>query len=220
MPIGVMRTRWWYDLRFRTRQAATWFGMRRDPDGSPVERARSVARLIVGSTFVLCCLVAIGVGEHAYHRQLTIDRADAQHGYRVTGTVISVLSDTTSAAGMFMSDSWDVSSHTAVVGWLDRTGREHRDSFWVDSAAVDQGRLNLWIDARGRASTSRHTQADSVADSVFAVVDLILVAGAAAGAGYAIVTQRLKRRRRPVDPDLEWLLVEPHWRRRYLTRRR
>lgn len=172
------------------------------------DRVQGRLRLAVVA-FVVAGLVVTGLLAHrAYADGVRLQRADAVAGYHTTGRIGSASQPAVSPDGAVLRG-------VLRVSWQDRAGRTHRQVIMAPIGRPAPTKVvPLWVDARGRATTSPPTSGPATTAAVTVVLGTGLAVNVAALL-YLLVMLPIERRRLAAW-QAEWSVVEPGWRRQVL----
>lgn len=186
-----------------------WAGLDSNPLRRRSDRLQGWIRL-AALVFVTAGLVVTGFAARAAHAaEVSLQHANARAGYRTTGHVVS-------------SDDADVSPDGGLLGgvirvsWRDRAGNAHQRVLVAPSfGSAPTGSIPLWIDARGRPSTS---PPDPERPLTTAVMTGLLGCGLTVTSAMVcyLLAMLPVERRRLAEWQAEWSVVEPGWRRQVL----
>lgn len=173
------------------------------------DRLQAWARL-TGLALVIGGLVFTGIAAHnTYTDDVALQHANAKVGYRVTGQVLS-------ATDAQVSPDGSVLRGMVRVSWRDRTGHQRVQLLIAPvGAKAPRGKIPVWVDARGHASTSPPNAGRPITAAALAAV---------LGTGLTVTSTVLLyllamipvERRRLAEWQREWTVVEPGWRRQVL----
>ncbi|HEX6444086.1 MAG TPA: hypothetical protein VF053_03285 [Streptosporangiales bacterium] len=186
-----------------------WAGLDGNPLRRPSDRLQAWVRL-GGLAFAIAGLVVTGIAARGtYTENVVLEHANAAAGYRVTGHVISATNPDVSPDGTILRGM-------VRVSWRDRAGRPHAQLLVAPTGLhAPKATMPLWIDARGRPSTSPPNAGQPATAAAMTGV---------LGAGLTVTTAALLyllamvpiERRRLAEWQREWTVVEPGWRRQVL----
>lgn len=179
-----------------------------NPMRRPSDRLQATARVWVAALFLVGCVGAVFAGVAAYDKQRAVDRLDARFGYRVDARVVAG----TSSVGV-PADTVDAATYR--LAWRDASGHRQVRSFASTATGGPTGRVPLWIDHRGEASTTPRTGGRAKAVGVITGTSVVAGAAVASAAGYLAFVFVLDRRRAAAWAA-GWATVEPRWRREVL----
>lgn len=186
-----------------------WAGL----DGNPLRRRTDRLQMwvrLAAIAFAIAGLVVTGLAAgRTYAVDAALQHADASAGYRTTGQVLS-------AAAPDVSPDGTVLRGMIRVAWRDRAGQRHVQLLVAPTGwRTPNGAVSLWVDARGRASTSSPQAAQPV---TAAAMTGVLGSGLTVTAAVLLYLLAMLpvERRRLAEWQAEWSVVEPGWRRQVL----
>lgn len=190
--------------RFRRRLGFDHNPLRRDSD-----RVQAWMRVVALVIVVFGVAAAALVARRTYADSIAVLRADAVHGYRTTGHVLS------ERLPAVYPDGAEVCG-TIRVAWQDRAGHWHvRRLVVLNTPHRPSGTIPIFVNARGDPSTVVPNHRQAVAAAVITGLSAVTTAVGAAAVVYLLVLVPLVRRRMD-EWQREWAVVEPSWRRQIL----
>lgn len=165
---------------------------------------------LAGIAFAIVGLVVTGLAaKRTYAADVLIQQANATAGYRVTGHVLEATNPDVSPDGTLLRGM-------VRVSWRDHAGRQHIELLVAPTGVhAPKGAIPVWVDARGRASTSpQYADRPVSAAAMTGVLGIGLVTTAAVLL-YLLAMVPIERRRL-AEWQREWSVVEPGWRRQVL----
>lgn len=186
-----------------------WAGL----DGNPLrrrsDRLQTCMRL-AAVVFVVAGLFVTGLtARTTYAHDVTLQHANITAGYRTTGHVLSDKDTDLSPDGTVLRGM-------IRVAWRDRAGQRHVQLAVAPiGGPAPTGVVPLWIDARGKASTSAPEAGRPV---TAAVMTCLLGTGLTVTVAVLLYLLAMLpvERRRLAEWQAEWSVVEPSWRRQML----
>jgi hypothetical protein len=173
----------------------------RNPLRRPIDRVHTRVIAVLGALFLLLAPLAVTATAHVVGAAgLRAERLQAHARHRADATVVGTSPAATSTGF----------NDTTRIRWRDAAHVAHTAAVPTGGDDRAGAHRSIWIDPTGRLTTHPHTHAQTIADTVMAVLSALTVLTLLHSAAYTLIDRRLDRRRLDLW-EREWAAVAPRW---------